>query len=100
LESRDTLVSMDLLIQLFYALIAASVLLILTGFILIALSALRRGSEGKAEAGGVLMIGPLPIIFGSNAEAAKKVSILAIVLMFLFFFFIIMLRVLEVLSTR
>ena len=39
-----------------------------------------REGEGKAEAGGVVIIGPVPIVFGSSERATKAVLILAIVL--------------------
>ena len=38
-------------------------------------------SETGVRGGGVIMIGPLPIIFGSDVAALKLVMILAIVLM-------------------
>jgi len=87
--------AMEPLIWLFYALLVAGMLLILVGFLVIAFSGLRRGS-GEAEAGGVLMIGPLPIIFGSSPEAAKKASLLALLLMLLFFFLVLALRLVGV----
>lgn len=43
-----------------------------------------NGSEEKkpeAQGAGIVMIGPLPIIFGSNVGALKVVIILAIALM-------------------
>ncbi len=86
--------AMEPLIWLFYALLVAGMLLILVGFLVMAFSGLRRG--GEAEAGGVLMIGPLPIIFGSSPEAAKKASLLALLLMLLFFFFVLALRLVGV----
>lgn len=45
----------------------------------------KNESEVKSEvkAGGVVMIGPIPIIFGSDKESAKTAIILAIILMLL-----------------
>jgi uncharacterized protein (TIGR00304 family) len=40
-------------------------------------------AESKVKAGGVIMIGPIPIIFGSDTESAKTAAILAIILMLL-----------------
>jgi len=37
--------------------------------------------EVKAEGGGVIIIGPIPIVFGSSQKVAKIVMILAIVLL-------------------
>ena len=40
-------------------------------------------AESKIKAGGVIMLGPVPIIFGSDKESAKTAAILAIILMLL-----------------
>jgi uncharacterized membrane protein len=50
-------------------------LLILMGFILLSL-----GGEREVRGGGVLIIGPLPIIFGTDQRVAKGLIILALVL--------------------
>ncbi len=64
-------------------------ILVLTGF-MIALIAivlmLLRGAkdgktEGKVKGGGVVIIGPIPIIFGTDRQSVKIVLILAIILM-------------------
>jgi len=39
--------------------------------------------ERKSHAGGVILIGPIPVVFGSDWETAKVVVILAIILVFL-----------------
>ena len=39
--------------------------------------------ESKVKGGGVIMLGPIPIIFGSDKESAKTAAILAIILMLL-----------------
>lgn len=44
--------------------------------------------EPKVKGGGVIMIGPIPIIFGSDKESAKTIAILAIILMFLSLLFL------------
>lgn len=51
----------------------------------------KEPHEGKAESriesrirgGGVIMLGPIPIIFGSDGESAKTATILAIIMMVL-----------------
>ncbi len=59
----------------------------------------QGSSQGRAapkktiKGGGVVMIGPIPIIFGSDSKSAKVVAILAIILMiimmvFMFMFFL------------
>jgi uncharacterized protein (TIGR00304 family) len=42
-----------------------------------------RKVESEIKTGGVIMIGPIPIIFGSDKESAKTAAILAIILMLL-----------------
>ena len=42
-----------------------------------------RKVESRIKAGGVIMLGPIPIIFGSDKESAKTATILAIILMLL-----------------
>ncbi len=49
-------------------------LLILVGFILLSLG------EGEVRGGGVLIIGPLPIIFGTDQRVAKGLIALALIL--------------------
>lgn len=39
--------------------------------------------ESKVRGGGVIMLGPIPIIFGSDGESAKTTAILTILLMVL-----------------
>jgi uncharacterized protein (TIGR00304 family) len=39
--------------------------------------------ESEVKGGGVIMLGPIPIIFGSDKESAKTAAILAIILMLL-----------------
>lgn len=39
--------------------------------------------ESEIKTGGVIMLGPIPIIFGSDKESAKTAAILAIILMIL-----------------
>ncbi|ABM81020.1 TIGR00304 family membrane protein [Hyperthermus butylicus] len=58
------------------ALIFIGVLLVFLG---IFLSAFRAG--GKTEYGGIVFIGPIPIIFGSNSDMVKIAVIGGIVLM-------------------
>lgn len=52
------------------------------------------GFRGKAEAkgGGAIIIGPFPIVFGTDKESIRTVLWLSIVLMILLFVFIILLH--------
>jgi uncharacterized protein (TIGR00304 family) len=67
-------------------LLALSFLLILVGVILIFLSALRKSLKEREEGergvrgGAVVVIGPLPIVIGTDREVTKALMILAIAL--------------------
>jgi uncharacterized protein (TIGR00304 family) len=61
-------------------------ILIIFGFVLafaamILLAFRSARGRGKTRAAGVLLIGPIPIIFGSDRDSVKGLMILAIVLM-------------------
>jgi len=60
-------------------LILLGLLLIFLGMLILALSLWRTG-EGRAEAGGVVIVGPIPIVFGTSQRAAVAVMALAIIL--------------------
>lgn len=40
----------------------------------------KTKGQGKTDAAGIIMVGPIPIIFGTSKEAIKTVLILAIIL--------------------
>ena len=64
-------------------------LLAIAGFVvgilvfIIAIAKSMRGS-GKVRGGGVVMIGPVPIIFGTDKQSTRTLVLLAIVLMLVF----------------
>lgn len=66
-------------------LVSAGMLLVFVGFAFMVLaSVLSSGRDGRTVSGGaVVMIGPLPIVFGSNAKWASVAIALAIVLFLL-----------------
>jgi uncharacterized protein (TIGR00304 family) len=74
-------------------LIAAGVLLIILGFFLIAFGMMRSKSEDggpdqenreeKIKGGGVILIGPIPVVFGTDKRFVLIAMILAIVIMML-----------------
>ena len=70
---------MDL--EVFYALALA---LIVTGIIIIIIAivaASRHGAKrGKVKAAGIIMIGPIPIIFGTDNKSVKTVLAFALAL--------------------
>lgn len=65
--------------------VLVGILLIIAGFALVAFSVLSASGKTKGEArgAGVIMVGPIPIIFGSDAKWVGIVIGLAIVLMIL-----------------
>jgi uncharacterized protein (TIGR00304 family) len=60
-------------------LILLGIVLIILGMFILMLS-LWRASEGRGEAGGVVIVGPVPIVFGTSQRMAATVMVLAIVL--------------------
>ncbi|MBK5190424.1 MAG: DUF131 domain-containing protein [Methanosarcinales archaeon] len=75
------------LITVGFLIVLIGMLVILAGVFSMAYQSWKAGGEGveKPEAGvrggGIVMIGPIPIIFGTDVGALKIVMILAIVLM-------------------
>lgn len=61
---------------------------IILGFFLVALGMMRsiqesESSAEKVKGGGIILIGPIPIVFGSDKRYALILMILAVVLMLL-----------------
>jgi uncharacterized protein (TIGR00304 family) len=59
--------------------------LIIAGFALVFIATLLlalkgAGGKGKVKAGGVIIIGPVPIIFGTDKQTVKALLILSIIL--------------------
>ncbi len=68
-------------------LIIAGIAMIFIGFFLVFIGTLMTAASGEAEveSGGVIMIGPIPIVFGTQ-RGATLAMILAIILMLLWIF--------------
>ena len=64
----------------------AGFLLIILGVVLVFLGVFASimSGAGKVEAGGVVMIGPIPVIFGTSAKAALIAALLAIIMMIVY----------------
>jgi uncharacterized protein (TIGR00304 family) len=81
-------------------LIVAGILLIILGFFLITFGMMRSARESeerdaeqetgkkRVKGGGVILIGPIPIVFGTDKKYALILMILAIVLMLLAIIFL------------
>jgi uncharacterized protein (TIGR00304 family) len=59
------------------ALIFAGILMIVVAIILLSISS---GKKAGAKGGGVILIGPIPIIFGTDKNAFKTVLLLSLAL--------------------
>ena len=60
------------------ALIFAGMLIVLIAIVLLLFSSIRK--EGKARGGGAIIIGPFPIIFGTDKDSVKTILLLSLVL--------------------
>jgi len=63
---------------------SAGIALILAGIIVIIAAiiaaSVRSAGKGKVKAAGVIIIGPIPIIFGTDKKSVKAVLVLALAL--------------------
>jgi uncharacterized protein (TIGR00304 family) len=69
-----------------------SLLLIIVGivFLIVGLLILTFHKKTKVEGGGLVLIGPLPIAFGTSEKIVYFLLILAIIIMFLYLLFYIL----------
>lgn len=77
-----------LLYELGIIIIFIGVIVVLAAFVLLFLSSIK---SGRARGGGALIIGPLPIVFGSDKESVRTVLWLSIALTVLLFIVFIVL---------
>lgn len=68
----------DLFTYIGLALIIIGIAVILIAFILTMVRGI--GKPGKVRSGGVIFLGPFPIIFGTDKESLKILILLAIIL--------------------
>ncbi len=61
------------------------VALILMGILAVMASSVQSTGQGEAGYGGVVLIGPVPIIFGSSPEMAIFSMVMAAALMMVYF---------------
>lgn len=83
----------QLLWSLGFTLIVAGITVVLIAVALF----FRKGaksSKEKVKGGGIIFIGPIPIIFGTDKETIKIILILFIVLMILMLFWISLYKIL------
>lgn len=68
------------------ALIFVGILMVLAAFVLLFISSFRGG---KVKGGGAVIVGPFPIIFGTDKESVKTVLWLSIALTLLLLAFMV-----------
>ena len=81
----------ETLYELGIIIIFVGVIIVFVAFVLLFLSSIK---SGRARGGGALIIGPFPIIFGSDKESVKTILWLSIALTVLLFIVSIMLYLL------
>lgn len=65
---------------MFIALLITGLVLIVLGFIIVMLFHIANAEREESVAGGVIVIGPIPLVFGTSIKAVKFLLVLAIVL--------------------
>lgn len=75
-------VGVALIILGIFVMFAAFLLIFIAGF----------GGEAEAKGGGAIIIGPFPIVFGTDKESIRAVLWLSILLMLLLLVFIVVLH--------
>jgi len=70
-------------------------ILIILGFVLafiavILLAFKSRGTSGQTRSAGILLIGPIPIIFGSDKQSARVLMVLAVLLIAIVLIFMLL----------
>ncbi|MGC8998045.1 MAG: TIGR00304 family membrane protein [Candidatus Bathyarchaeia archaeon] len=81
----------ETLYELGIIIILVGVIIVFAAFVLLFLSSIKGG---KARGGGALIIGPFPIVFGSDKESVKTILWLSIALTLLLFVVFIVLYLL------
>jgi uncharacterized protein (TIGR00304 family) len=73
-------------------LVSAGLALVLAGFGVVAVALLRSENTGHSEVkgGGVIMVGPIPLVFASDSKWASVAIVLAIALMLLALLFYVL----------
>ena len=62
------------------ALIIAGIIIIIAAIIAVSVRSSAKSKEGNVKAASVIMIGPIPIIFGTDKKSVKAVLALALAL--------------------
>lgn len=62
-------------------LIELGILLIFIGFFIMMLAIALSVKESKVEGGGVVLIGPIPIVFGTSKDMVKIILLILLVIL-------------------
>ncbi len=62
------------------ALVVVGIIVIVLAIILASKGSKKKGHQGRVRGAGVIMIGPIPIIFGTDKKSVKTVLALAVAL--------------------
>jgi uncharacterized protein (TIGR00304 family) len=71
------LLGTDVLFLAGFALIVVGVLIVVLALLLVSV---RSAGKGKVRGGGAVIIGPVPIVFGTDKKSLKTILLLSIVL--------------------
>jgi uncharacterized protein (TIGR00304 family) len=77
-QRHTTLANGETLYTLGITLIFAGILAILLAILLFLISTVKRGE--KIRSGGAIIIGPFPIIFGTDKESVKRILLFSLAL--------------------
>jgi uncharacterized protein (TIGR00304 family) len=69
--------TLETLYSLGTTLALTGMLIMIVATVLLLLS--KKGNTGKVRGGGVILIGPIPIIFGTDKQSLKTILLLSIV---------------------
>jgi uncharacterized protein (TIGR00304 family) len=83
-------VDAEALYTLGFALIFAGILIVLVAFIVFFVSSAK--GKAKMKGGGAIIIGPIPIIFGTDKESLRTILLLSLALTLLLVIVIVVLH--------
>ncbi len=66
-------------------LVSIGIVLIFLGVIILMIGMISETGKVEGKGAGIVMIGPIPIIFGTDAGSVKTVMVLAVILIVVFF---------------
>ncbi len=86
------MIDASLLFQTGFILIILGIILFFVAAIIMFFNVFRNRKTKGIKGGGLIMIGPIPIIFGTDKEAMKMLILLSIILMIIALIFMLVLN--------